>query len=410
MIGGGEEAGKRAEVQKFAPYDGDVIVTFAREATAARMSGLIREMSGAATKSLRDAGGLEADFSVSEGEAVMLPELGIAVVRADPDAAANMLSAPLPSGVAGVERSLPVFALPAGDVDATHQANYQDTADGAWGLHATRALQSKLTGAGVKIAVLDTGFDFSHPDFHGRAIQQRSFIAGQSAQDGNGHGTHCTGTACGPVQSAGGIRYGVASEADIYIGKVLSDGGSGSTVSVIAGIEWAIEEGCHVVSLSLGSGASIGMPPSPAYTRIAEIAFERGVLLVAAAGNDSARPGYRAPLGTPARTKGFVSVAAVDLQVKVASFSCAALDPNANGLDISAPGVAVLSAYPVKLGGFRHLSGTSMATPHVAGIAALLAGGPGAPRGHAIRDILVKSARLLPGQSSSDIGAGLVQI
>lgn len=410
MIDGGKGTGRIAEVQKFAPYGGDVIVTFARAASSASMAGLVRTMSGATIKSLREAGGVEADYSLVEGEAVLLPELGIAVVRGDPEAAARMLSGPLPSGVAGVELSFPVFALPANDAPAAQQADYMDTTTGTWGLHTTGVLASRLTGAGIKVAVLDTGLDFNHPDFHGRTIQQRSFITGETAQDGNGHGTHCTGTACGPTTSAGGIRYGIASEAEIHIGKVLSDGGSGSTASVIAGIEWAIEEGCHIVSLSLGSGASIGMPPSSAYTRIAEIALERSVLLVAAAGNESDRPTFRAPLGTPARTRGFMSVAAIDRQLDVARSSSAALDPNANGLDISGPGVAVLSAYPVKLGGFRHLSGTSMAAPHVSGIAALLAGGGGSPRGQALRDLLVKAARPLPGKSAPDIGAGLVQI
>lgn len=406
MIEMGGENNRRAEVQKFGPSDADVIVTFGRDESIGAMSGLIDNMSGAHARMLSEAGGLQMDFALAEGEAVIMPELGIAVIRSDPEAAAQMLSSPLPAGVAGIERSLPVFALPS----SAAPENHQDTNQGTWGLHATGVLNSHLTGAGIKVAILDTGLDFSHPDFHGRAIQQRSFIANETAQDDNGHGTHCTGTACGPVTSAGGIRYGIASEAEIFIGKVLSNSGAGSTTSVIAGIEWAIEEACHVVSLSLGSGASIGMPLSKAYARVSEIAAEREVLLVAAAGNDSDRPAYRSPLNAPARNPGFLSVAALDRYLKVASFSCAALDPNVNQLDLSAPGVAVLSSYPVKFGGFRHLSGTSMAAPHVAGIAALLAEGDSQLRGRDLRNALISMAKALAGQHISDVGAGLVQI
>ena len=97
-----------------------------------------------------------------------------------------------------------------------------------WGLACTRAELSAYSGGGIKVAVLDTGFDLTHPDFSGRTIVQQSFVPDDmSVQDAQGHGTHCIGTACGPRAPAGQIRYGVAHGADIYVGKVLNNAGSG---------------------------------------------------------------------------------------------------------------------------------------------------------------------------------------
>ena len=123
-------------------------------------------------------------------------------------------------------------------------AAHRDTNRHAWGLLATAVSSSRFSGKGVKLAVLDTGFDLAHPDFQGRALSPKSFIAEQTVQDGNGHGTHCVGAACGPKAPIGSRRYGVAFGADIFVGKVLSNQGSGSTSGIIAGIEWALTSGC----------------------------------------------------------------------------------------------------------------------------------------------------------------------
>ncbi|MEO0532191.1 MAG: S8 family serine peptidase, partial [Planctomycetota bacterium] len=105
-------------------------------------------------------------------------------------------------------------------------ASFQDTSAYTWGLHALGIDQSPLSGKGVKVAVLDTGFDLDHPDFSGRNIVSQTFIGGQSVDDRNGHGTHCVGTACGPRDPSSGPGYGIAYESDIYVGKVLSNQGS----------------------------------------------------------------------------------------------------------------------------------------------------------------------------------------
>ncbi|MDB5886234.1 MAG: putative in family peptidase [Polaromonas sp.] len=116
-----------------------------------------------------------------------------------------------------------------------------DTAALTWGLQASKVATSNFTGNGIKVAILDTGLALAHPDFVGRPMVSKSFIAGiVSANDGHGHGTHCTGTSCGPLKHPIGRRYGVAHKALIHIGKVLSDQGSGVDGGILAGIDWAI--------------------------------------------------------------------------------------------------------------------------------------------------------------------------
>src|SRR5699024_608070 len=109
-----------------------------------------------------------------------------------------------------------------------------------WGLRAIGAGESTASGQGVRVAVLDTGMSPDHPDFADRTIVPNSFVSGESAEDGNGHGTHVIGTACGPREPATGPGYGVAYAAEIYAGKVLDNSGSGSDAEILAGISWAI--------------------------------------------------------------------------------------------------------------------------------------------------------------------------
>lgn len=253
-----------------------------------------------------------------------------------------------------------------------------ESAGSTWGLKATNVTPTNFltynpyTGAGIKVAILDTGFDFNHPDFAGRSIIQQSFISGQGSQDGHGHGTHCTGTSCGPVSSpSASERYGIAYAAQIYIGKVLSNAGSGADGGILAGINWAIANGCAVVSMSLGARTS-----SSGFSAVFETAAARslslGTLIVAAAGNDSSRPGFINPVSHPANCPSIMAVGAVDINMNVANFSNGGLYLTYGAVDIAAPGVNVYSStkLPTK---YASWNGTSMATPHVAGIAALWA-------------------------------------
>jgi subtilisin family serine protease len=284
---------------------------------------------------------------------------------------------------------------------------FADTADLTWGLQATRVAESQFTGKGVKVAILDTGFDLGHPDFAGRSVTAQSFIAGQQVQDGHGHGTHCIGTACGPRIPGQLPRYGVAYEADIFAGKVLSNAGSGSDSGILAGINWAITNGCSVISMSLGAATQPGQAFSQIFETVAKRALAAGTLIVAAAGNESSRPGIISPVGHPANCPSILSVGALDAQMQVAVFSCGGINPSGGQVDIAGPGVAIRSSWPRPLL-YRTISGTSMATPHVAGIAALHKQANPDMSGGTLGWLLLQSARRLT-LATRDIGAGLAQ-
>ena len=263
----------------------------------------------------------------------------------------------------------------------------------AWGVDAVGATQTPFAGKGVKVAVLDTGIDASHPAFTGVTITQRDFT-GEGDGDEHGHGTHCAGTIAG--RDVDGFRFGVAREVDeLLIGKVLGANG-GSSDAVAQGMLWALESGANVISMSLGMDfpglverwTSRGLAIQPATSRALEAyrdnirlfgaianliranaAFGRAALVVAATGNESERARtdpYTIGVSPPAASEGFISVAALGQTngdgFQVASFSN-------TGSALAGPGVDVVSAKAG--GGLVSMCGTSMATPHVAGVAAL---------------------------------------
>ena len=275
-----------------------------------------------------------------------------------------------------------------------------------WGLQATKVITSRFSGRGIKVAVLDTGFDLTHPDFIGRKLISKSFIENQEVQDAHGHGTHCIGTACGPLSPPIFPRYGVAYDAEIYVGKVLSNEGSGSDRQILAGITWAIANGCQVVSMSLGAATVLGQQYSKIFEAVGRRALRSGTLIIAAAGNESSRPDNIAPVSHPANCPSIMAVAALDSQLQVAYFSCGGLESNGGHVDIAGPGVDVYSTWPMETR-YNTISGTSMATPHVAGIAALYAEATGAT-GQALWTLLTQNAQRLP-LSSVDVGIGFVQ-
>jgi subtilisin family serine protease len=291
------------------------------------------------------------------------------------------------------------------DVEAGIAALFSDTASVTWGLEATLAGTSTRTGAGVRVAVLDTGFALDHPDFVGRPILSKSFVQGQAVQDAHGHGTHCVGTSCGPKAPPGGTRrYGVATSDDILVGKVLSNQGSGSDLGILAGIEWAVTNGAAVISMSLGADVR---QVSARYETAGRRALQAGCLIVAAAGNNADRAsGNMGFVGIPANSPSIMAVGAVDANMRMANFS-ARSNPVAGGkVDIAGPGAAVYSSWPMPTR-YRSISGTSMATPHVAGVAALVSQATGF-RGAQLWARLTQTARPL-NLPSADVGAGLAQ-
>ena len=260
-----------------------------------------------------------------------------------------------------------------------------------WGLTACKVPPSLRSGAGIKVAVLDTGMDLGHPDFVGRPFVTQTFV-GQPVQDLNSHGTHCIGTACGPKAPAGSIpRYGIGYKSLIHVGKVLTNSGTGAQAGVLAGMNWAIANRCAVISMSLGSASSV----HPAYTAAGQAALNNGCLIIAAAGNAGG------PTGSPANSPTIMSVAALDQNLKPSSFS------NFGKIEIAGPGRDVFSSVP-RPTRYGVKSGTSMATPHVAGCAALWAETSSTLRGIALWRKLQATAKKLPFPATR-VGAGLVQ-
>ncbi len=243
---------------------------------------------------------------------------------------------------------------------------------------APAAWSAGLTGKGVKVAVLDTGIDTTHPDLRGgKVVAEANFSEADSTTDHYGHGTHVASIVAGTGARSGGDRKGVAFEASLLNGKVLDDFGFGSESGIIAGMEWAARQRARVVNMSLGGWPTDGSDPmSQAVTRLTN---QYRTLFVVAAGNSG--PGDQT-VETPGVATAALTVGAVDAQDQLADFSSRgprygdyAMKP-----DITAPGVDIVAARAAgtALGEpvgqwYTSVSGTSMATPHVAGAAAIMA-------------------------------------
>jgi subtilisin family serine protease len=244
---------------------------------------------------------------------------------------------------------------------------------------APAAWAAGFDGTGVTVAVLDTGIDATHPDVAGKIVASRSFIANQDVADGHGHGTHVASTLAGTGAASGGRYKGVAPGAQLVIGKAISNSGTGPTSGVIAAMEWAVrEQDADLVNMSLGTMVpSNGM--DPASQAVDNLTAETGALFVVAAGNLGPAA---STIASPGAANDALTVGAVDKSGGLAGFSGRGprLGDNALKPEIAAPGVSITAARGAgtTLGTpvddrYTTASGTSMATPHVAGAAAILA-------------------------------------
>ncbi|MEV0218029.1 S8 family serine peptidase [Streptomyces sp. NPDC050704] len=244
---------------------------------------------------------------------------------------------------------------------------------------ADKAWAAGYDGKGVKIAVLDTGVDATHPDLKDQVVAAKNFSTAATTADKYGHGTHVASIAAGTGAKSAGKYKGVAPGAELLNGKVLGDDGSGDDSGIIAGMDWAAEQGADIINLSLGGGDTPEVDPMEA--QVNKLSKEKGILFAIAAGN-SGEFGEQT-VGSPGSAAEALTVGAVDDKDKLAPFS--STGPGLDGAikpDVTAPGVDTTAASAAgsviaqevgeKPAGYLTISGTSMATPHVAGAAAIL--------------------------------------
>ncbi len=263
-----------------------------------------------------------------------------------------------------------------------------------WGIshiNSQTAHSRGVTGSTVKVGVIDTGIDHGHPDLAANYAGGIDFVNGDNdPMDDNGHGTHVSGTIAAIDNNIGVL--GVAPSVSLYGIKVLDGAGSGTFSNVIAGIDWAANNGMNVVNMSLGASSG-----TAALQQACDNAYASGVLICGAAGND-----YGWPIGYPAKYSSVVAVTSIDQNNRLSNFSN--VGPEA---EVTAPGSSVYSTYAG--GGYATLSGTSMATPHAAGVAALIWATGNYTSVSAVRNRLTSTCTDIgPAGRDNDFGYGIV--
>ncbi|HWD81728.1 MAG TPA: S8 family peptidase [Kribbella sp.] len=278
---------------------------------------------------------------------------------------------------------------------------------------APAAWKQGYDGHGVKVAVLDTGYDAGHPDLAKQVVASQSFVPDEAVQDLHGHGTHTASIVAGLGTASDGKRKGVAPGAELLIGKVLDNSGGGYDSEAIAGMEWAVQQGAKVVSMSLGGWPSDGTDPMSA--AVDRLSKSSGTLFVIAAGNSGAEE----TVGAPGAAAEALTVGAVDRDGNLAKFSSRGprLGDGALKPEVTAPGVEIAAARAAGteqghvLGQYyTAMSGTSMATPHVAGAAAILAERHPDWTGPQLKAALASTAVPSAGARPDQQGLGLIDI
>lgn len=278
-----------------------------------------------------------------------------------------------------------------------HQALFTKPATPAttipWGVEhiGAPAAWSQSRGRDVSVAVIDTGIDPDHPDLAPNLQGGANVIdADVSFADDNGHGTHVAGTVAA-VGRPGGV-IGVAPAADLYAVKAFDHRGGARISDIVLALQWCLEHKMQVAVMSFGAAVN-----SVALSQAVSLAYQRGLLMIAAAGNSGPHGGVE----FPARYREVLAVGAINRDNQLARFSSRGPE-----VDLVGPGVRILSTVPG--GGYRNMSGTSMAAPHVAGVAALAIAAGRRRSPAAMADLLHQTARPLPDLSAHEQGAGLV--
>ncbi|MGW3248733.1 S8 family peptidase [Streptomyces sp. NPDC001070] len=342
-----------------------------------------------------------------------LPSVNADAVAAPANGTADLWSAVTNGSADAVKRTV-APGIASVWLDAVVQASLDKSVPQIGGPEAWAA---GFDGTGSRIAVLDTGVDTTHPDLAGKVVAEHNFSDSPDMDDHYGHGTHVASIAAGTGAKSDGKYKGVAPGARILDGKVLGDHGSGSMSQIIAGMEWAVAEKADVVNLSLGTYDSPEI--DPAEEAVNRLSAESGTLFVIAAGNNGEQGA--GTIGSPGSADAALTVGAVDKQDKLAPFSSTGPRVGDSGIkpDLTAPGVAIgaAAAHDSIMGdvgapvadGYVALSGTSMATPHVAGAAAILAQQHPDWTGAEIKEALVSSTTP-GGYTAFEQGSGRVDL
>ncbi|MGW4523722.1 S8 family serine peptidase [Amycolatopsis sp. NPDC004378] len=280
---------------------------------------------------------------------------------------------------------------------------------------APEAWAAGFDGTGTTVAVLDTGYDPTHPDLAGRVSEAVNFTTSPDTTDHFGHGTHVASTIAGSGAASGGRLKGAAPGAKLLVGKVLDDDGFGYESWVLAGMEWAAHSGAKAVNMSLGGGPTDGTDALS--VGLDALSEQTGTLFVVAAGNDGEQGAYT--VGSPGTAAAALTVGAVGRDEGLASFSSRGprLGDNAVKPDITAPGVGIVAARAAgtAMGDvvddhYTAASGTSMATPHVAGAVAILAQQHPDWKGSQLKDALASTSLTANGLSVFEQGGGRVDV
>ncbi|USQ81501.1 S8 family serine peptidase [Ornithinimicrobium faecis] len=281
---------------------------------------------------------------------------------------------------------------------------------------APEAWEQGFDGTGVKVAVLDSGIDAEHADLAGQVVDAKNFSEADSTDDKAGHGTHVASTIAGTGAASDGKYVGVAPGASLLNAKVLDDFGNGSTSGVIEGMEWAAEQGADVINMSLGVTGFYSDGTDPGSMAVNTITEEHSTLFVIAAGNEGPNDGT---VTSPGAADLALTVGAVDHNEDIAYFSSRGPRAGDHAVkpEITGPGVDIVAAraggtnplFPVNEY-YAYMSGTSMATPHVAGAAALLAQARPELDAMELKSVLVGSAVPNDELRVLDQGAGRVNV